>query len=613
MFANILYFLIALVIYTTAELFEPVAVLPDNSLINAVLLSLAFVFICKFSFDRLAKKAAVNSLVNLDQWIGAYINRLSLLALAVFATNLYGFKLYSLFSGTPFFNRFPTIEAIIFLSLFLGYLIAVWTAAYTVQRHFFPSQISRREFILSNLSFSLPALLPWFVLSIVSDLLGFLPWQPVKEFLRSPAGEIGYIAVFLVAIAIFGPVLIKTLWKCKSLEPGVARSRIEFVCKQTGLKYADILRWELFGGTMITAGVMGLVGRFRYILVTPALLNSLTGEELDAVMLHEIGHVQKHHMVFYLLFFGGFVACNFVFFEPILFLLYLFEPVYHVFEMVGIQKTTAHPVLFSTTLILTFVLYFRFVFGYYMRNFERQADLHMYRYTSDASPLISTFYKIASYSHQSMEKPNWHHFSIGRRVRFLEKCQQVPELIKTHHLKVKKMMLGYLVAMALIFAVGYSISYGVAKDRFEEFVAQRILLQELAVDPGNADIYALVGDYYLSRSSYQKAIDAYENVLKVAPDHVHALNNLAWLLLTSTEESYRDKERALVYAEKAISIERDDYILDTYAEALFVNNRIESAVAAAREALAVAETKKEYYQKQLEKFEGRLFSEETSE
>ncbi|MFN2437435.1 MAG: M48 family metalloprotease, partial [Desulfotignum sp.] len=89
-----------------------------------------------------------------------------------------------------------------------------------------------------------------------------------------------------------------------------ARSKIEAVCEKAGLRYADILKWDLFAGAMITAGVMGLVGRYRYILVTPALVQSLDDQEMEAVMLHEIGHVHHHHMLFYLFFFAGFIACN---------------------------------------------------------------------------------------------------------------------------------------------------------------------------------------------------------------------------------------------------------------------------------------------------------------
>lgn len=606
MFSNLLYFLVALVIYTTSDLFKDVESFHSSAVFYSLLISAAFIAVCHILFKRLEKRALEKPYDNVDHLINNYISRLSVLALMVFFIHIYGFKLNFLFSGIKIFEIIPTFEAVLFLGLFLFYMVIIWNAAYRVQKRSFSGEVTKKNFILSNISFSLPALLPWFCLSIVSDLLGLLPWQPVKDFLKTPFGEIGYISIFLVAIAIFGPVFIRKLWNCKPLEPGLYRSSIESVCKKAGLKYSDILKWELFGGTMITAGVMGLIGRFRYILVTPALLNSLNNDELDAVMMHEIGHVQKHHMLFYLFFFAGFIACNYVFFEPAMLLLYVIEPVYSLFGFFGIEKGTAHPILISVTLIGFFILYFRFVFGFFMRTFERQADLHVYRFTDDASPLISTFYKIASLSRQAIDKPNWHHYSIGQRVRFLEDCQTSPNLIQAHHSRIKKMIAGYFIGIALLFGLGYSINYGMAKDVFGNFIAEKILFQQLDVDPENSELYALVGDYYYSSKNYGKAIDSYENVLRVESGNVHALNNLSWLFATCPEKEYRNGKKALEYAERALEKNREAYVLDTYAEALSVNNDIQNAIVAATEALSRSKDKKEYYEGQLQRFEKML-------
>ncbi len=603
MFANFLYLITALVIYTTSELFEIKGSFDNSVLFNSLMITFLFTMVCHIAFNRLRKKADKTPHGYLDHLINYYISRFSSLALIIFAINIYGFKIHLFFSGIKFFDLIPTAEAVIFLGLFLFHLIIIWDAAYGVQKHNFSGTLSKKDFIISNISFSLPALLPWFCISIIADILEFLPWQGLNNFLNSTSGEIGYISFFIVAISILGPVLIHKLWNCKPLEPGMARTRIENVCKTAKLKYKNILKWELFGGTMMTAGVMGLVGRFRYILVTPALLNSLNNDEIDAVIQHEIGHVQKHHMLFYLLFFAGFITCNLLFFEPVMLLIYIMEPLYKLFEFINIDRDTAHPILISATLIGFFILYFRFVFGFFMRNFERQADLHVYNFTNDASYLISTFYKIASFSKQLIDKPNWHHFSIGKRVRFLEKCQKNPVLIQKHHSQIKKMITGYFLIITLLFTIGYSINFGAAQQPFGNFIADKILYQQLEVDPDNSDLYVVVGDYYYSRNLYSQAISSYENVLRVAPENVHALNNLAWLFATCPEKEFQNRSKALEYSKRALKQKKEAFILDTYAEACFINNDIKSAVSAAREALAIAKDKKKYYQNQLQKFE----------
>lgn len=608
MFANFLYFLFALVIYTSVELFDTAQVVKTDIVVYAIILSLLFLLICQVTFKRLVLKSRYEAFEKLDHLTHIHMNRLSILALLVFAIIVHGLHFNSLFSEILIFETIPTLRALFCLSLFFLYLIMVWWTAYPVRKRYYPAQISRVSFILSNISFSLPALLPWFAISFFADLLVFLPWPPLKEFFQTTGGEALYIGIFLVIIAIFGPVFIKKLWNCRSLEHGQTRDRIEHVCKKAGLQYSDILKWELFGGAMITAGIMGLIGRFRYILVTPALLRALNEEELEAVVMHEIGHVQRYHMLFYLFFFIGFVACNYVFFEPVLMLLYIFEPAYYISGLVGIEKETAHPVLFVMLLLAFFASYFRFGFGFFMRNFERQADLHIYNFTTNASPLISTFFKIASYSRQSMEKPNWHHYSIGERVRFLERCQKYPDLIQAHHGKVRKMIAGFMLLVITVFVFGYSINYGSAQKVFENYIAEKILFQKLEIEPDNTELYTLVGDYFYEKKNYQKAIESYENVLLVDSENVYALNNLSWLYATCPDQTYRDKKKALEYSKKAVSLKKEDYILDTYAEALFFNDDIEGAVVAAREAVSLSQGKGEYFKKQLRRFEELLYT-----
>ena len=253
-------------------------------------------------------------------------------------------------------------------------------------------------------------------------------------------------------------------------------------------------------------------------------------------------------------------------------------------------------------LIVFFVAYFRFGFGVLMRNFERQADLHIFNFRPSPSALISTFYKIASLSRQSMDTPNWHHYSIGQRIRFLERCRQAPALITQHHRRVKRMMAGYLALAAMVFYAGYSISYGHYREGFEQYIAGKILSQQLDVDPDNSDLYVFVGDYYYNKQAFPKAINAYENVLRIDRENIHALNNLAWLLATCPDETFRDPEKSLDLASRAVALERESYLLDTYAEALFMNQRFAEALDVSRQALAITSDKQAYYQSQVERF-----------
>ena len=275
-----------------------------------------------------------------------------------------------------------------FLGLFVAYMAVVWTSAYPAYRRIYHSRMSRGSYVRSQISFAVPVLLPWLTLSGVSDLIDALPFEAPKRLLSTPAGELSFFLTFLMAVAVFGPAIIQKFWNCSPLEPGLLRDRIQGLCARAGVTCRNILYWPIFEGRMITAGVMGLVARFRYILVTRALMRSLTTDEIEAVIAHEIGHVRRKHLLFYLVFFAGYMVLSYATFDLIVLCLLYAQPVFRWLAGAGLSQDTVMSGLFSLVIIVMFLVYFRFIFGYFMRNFERQADIYVYRLFDSARPLI---------------------------------------------------------------------------------------------------------------------------------------------------------------------------------------------------------------------------------
>jgi len=605
MFTNFIYFLTALILYTTCYYSEGVYNTPDNALIYAFLVIVIFAVACRISFKRLEKKDTgkfFKTKTELDHTLNSYIFKLSVLALVVYGIDLYYFKLKLLFADYKIFHLFPTLEAVIFLMLFLIYLIIIWDSAWIVQKQFFPDTVKRKDFILSNISFSLPALIPWFLLSIIADIIQILPFPALSDFLSTALGEIAYIMLFLIAMAIFGPFLIQKLWRCKTLEYHEKREIIEMTCEKTDFKYADILRWELFGGTMITAGIMGLWHRFRYLLVTPALMNLLEDNEITAVISHEIGHAKKKHLYFYVFFFAGYMSCVFFLFDPLMLLIYSSETLYNFALLLNAGHDSMISIAFSLILVSVFLLYFRYVFGFFMRNFERQADTYVFSVMGDSWSLITTFYKIIKYSGQSPDKPNWHHFSISERINFLKKCQTDPSEIQRHDRKIYKIVLGFIFALILVCVAGYSINYGKGSQYLNKYIAQKVLKQDFRINPENTKLYGMIGDYSYNHNEYKNAESAWQNALTADPVNIHALNNLAWLYATCEDTAIRNKDKAYELASKALKISQDSYVLDTYAEACLINQFCTEAINAATKAWEKSSVeKKDYYKNQYRK------------
>jgi Zn-dependent protease with chaperone function len=272
MFSNFIYFIVVLLIYSTYQPpEEPYFDIPETIILFLVL-SFLFSLFCCLRFKKIKKNIATQRFAQLDHQFNGTVTRLSVMAILFFTFNVYVLNLPSVFSHIQLFSIIPTLLALLFLGIFVCYLSIIWACAYEIYRHIYLSEVSRKSYIVSNILFAVPVLLPWLLLSGISDIIFALPFKLPKQFLSTTEGEITYFLFFLLLVAVVGPVIIKKFWMCKPLETGYDRSRIESLCRRAGMEYADILYWPIFGGKMITAGVMGLIKKFRYILVTEGLL-----------------------------------------------------------------------------------------------------------------------------------------------------------------------------------------------------------------------------------------------------------------------------------------------------------------------------------------------------
>ncbi len=602
MFGNFIYFIVVLLIYSTYQPSEETNFSGIETLFLFITLILFFAWITRIQFRRLEKRLSKESFHQLGHKFSATLTRQSIMAIVLFSVDIYGLNLTSFLINIPYLSIIPTFQALLFLGLFVFYLAIVWACAYGPYRMFNTTDLSRRAYILGNISFSIPVLIPWVLLSGIADIINAMPFELPKRFLSTTEGQMAYFLVFLFAIAIVGPAMIQKFWRCKPLETGYYRRRIENLCQKAGMEYANILYWPIFGGRMITAGVMGLIKKFRYILVTGALLQFLEPEEIDAVIAHEIGHIKKKHLLFYLIFFVGYMLVSFATFDMLIYFIFFAEPIYSFLNSIGIEQATVTSSIFSLIIILIFLIYFRYIFGYFMRNFERQADTYVYALFDSAQPLISTLEKIAVTSGQPRDNPNWHHFSIKNRVDYLEKCEADRTWITRHDSKIKKSIAVYLMGILLMGGIGYNLNFGETGKKLNRHFFEKIIQRELDKNPDSPNHYSMLGDLYYSNKNYSKTIKAYEQSIALAPDNPQVLNNLAWLYATCEVERFRDPKKALKLAEKAAEIEKSPHILDTLAESFYVNSQFEKAVATEMRALDLATKNRTHYENQLAKF-----------
>ncbi len=554
-----------------------------------------------FGYDRLVKWLfSSHETIRTSGYFSAE-KKLSILAVAFFVATLHLCDVKYYLSWMSVGGRIPALVNIGGLVIFMLYFSLIWRRARKNYAIVFGRQYSASAFVCSNIKANLPIVIPWIILSLCYDLVLFISWPPLQAIFTSEWGDLIFFGIFLFFIVIFFPPLVRKLWGCKPIPNGPLRDHLATFCAKQKFS-SQYYYWPLFEGRVLTAGVMGMLPKFRYILITPALIETMTLDELDAVMAHEIGHVKRKHLLLYVLLIGSFSVLAGMFIEP-LWIFFLSRDAFFTFvTKVNLSLETIVVIFYAVPLLLLLLLFFRFVFGYFMRNFERQADLNVFSAIGNCTSLISAFEKIAVIGGNTRDQPSWHHFGIGERIDYLERCERDPSWIEQHNRKVKWSLIGYV--MILIVGVGVIRQVPLDSMAAEYQAKYRVaeLLEKIESETDKSVWLRLMGNMLLNKKLEREALTAYEQALELEPSDPEVLNNIAWLLLTSKELELRDPMRALTLARTAALVKPSGHVYDTLATAYWANGFVEEAVFIEQKAILADPNLKNYYRIQAERF-----------
>ncbi len=347
----------------------------------------------------------------------------------------------------------PTLQIIgdlIVLSPFLASVMATWVAAYPLEAALRGQSLGwaddpagdgeQRWPLRTYLDFNLrhqflvvaaPMTLILFAANVIRGYDSLL--QDWSGWIWTPDCLLGAVAlgVFIVA-----PAMLTRIWRTAPLEAGPVRERLEQVCRRIQLRCRAILVWKS-DGIMINAAVMGVIPGIRYVLLSDALLTTMTPSQIEAVFAHEAGHVRKHHIQNFLLF--AFVGW--------LLVAGLMELLAWTTSSVDSAFSLSIGTIQGIGLVAT-VLFWTLGFGWLSRRFERHADLFGARcVTPDArdcklpcsvhpdegtslpgtgrvcatgvAVFASALDRVAVLNGIPHEERSWRHSSIGSRIRFL--------------------------------------------------------------------------------------------------------------------------------------------------------------------------------------------------
>lgn len=598
-----LYFIIAVAIFITAPgtsndlfpIFQDILILP--------VLIFLFSFHIRNSFLRLKKKHLES-----EMYPGVFrsgylrIANLSMIkAIIIFTLEIYIFDLKVIIMSVFRFGGVTFAGDILVLSIFILHFAIVWYWGYKTAGEIIYLSESAGKFILDNIKFNLAIVIPWLILTLGTDILKLLNIGWITENSGSPLFQLVFFTLFLLIFLIIGPILIIRLWDCKPLPESELRNKIIDFTRKEGISFKEILSWGSLSKSLMTAGVLGYFPFFRYLLITPELMKILSPDEIIAVVSHETGHVKRKHILYYLLLFIGFAVISGGLMN-IINLMIISSPlgINLITGEANILGVSPFHFLAGTFSILTFILYFRFIFGYFMRNFEREADIYCFDSGIDPGYLISSFEKLGG-GIREKKGSNWHHYSIDERVDFLNRCINDPSEIYRHRKKIRKNILGYIAVLIAVLTLTMNPLITTFSEGMERKVVIRALERGIEKSPSDHRLYSAAAALYHEMEKWGKAKIYYEKSLSIKYEQPETLNNLAWLLITCEDESLRERRRGLRFAKDAAALKTEAHIYDTLAEAFLINEKYEEAVRASKAALRISVGNQSYFREQLEK------------
>jgi Zn-dependent protease with chaperone function len=273
------------------------------------------------------------------------------------------------------------------------------------------------------------------VLSIFSDLASILP-RHYTEWSNTPLfGTLSMIAVIAFVSIIGLPKLIVWLWQCKPIPEGELKNRVQALMDKSGVKASQILVWGPRSSGLLNACILGVWSRYRYVLISPSLLDELSMEETEAVMAHELGHARYGHL--------GFL------FVMILCLSALMHPL-----MGSLPESWQKSPVIEVLVLLSFILvYIGVFFGTIMRQCEREADLASAELMGTPVPLVSALEKLACITGNIRNVWCWHHGSIAERVAAVTHLSTAPDDSQRLHTRLRRVRIAFTVVTVLVLGI----------------------------------------------------------------------------------------------------------------------------------------------------------------
>ncbi|WP_165073979.1 M48 family metallopeptidase [Paludisphaera rhizosphaerae] len=403
----------------------------------------------------------------------------AVLTLAAFGWMIHGWGWAGVVNDSWGWRGSVLVDDVLTIAPFLFMQILTWWGLFYGERaiHGLPvshasARVARHLYLKTRqaLALAMPIIL---IFVLRNDVFGRF-WPETRD---DPAAETAELALLGFLILVLSPLFIRMAWPTRPLPDGPLRNRLEAISRRSGFRCSDVLVWDT-DHAMVNACVTGVLPRFRYVLLSDALIDSLTPTEIAAVFGHEIGHVAHRHLPFFLFFFVGCLT-----------VLTMASDVFTGLEAWISHLTTVDPsgpstvrdVVEGLTVAVGIGGVFWLLFGQLSRRFERQADVYGCKAVScdsedcpphvdlealvdDGRPIdrvcptgvrifADALATVARQNGIDPETKSWRHGSIASRIAFLQKLAAAPEREAAFQRHVRRVRYGLAAGLLAVIGV----------------------------------------------------------------------------------------------------------------------------------------------------------------
>lgn len=226
----------------------------------------------------------------------------------------------------------------------------------------------------------------------------------------------------IIGVTLTLPQLLSRIWPTTSLPPCSLRDRLRTLTRQLGVRTRDFRVWQT-KQQMLNAAVSGLVPAWRYVFITDGLLNVLRAEEIESVMAHELGHIQRRHLWLRLLLLS----------LPI----WIMGNVRVLAPELGHQCSDWLVAIFSNQFIVNSAIipalamaYAAVALGRYSRILEHDADLCVHD-LGKTEAFCATLDRLSYLASDHRRRSTWLHPSTVSRIHLLQRALRDPAVADT--------------------------------------------------------------------------------------------------------------------------------------------------------------------------------------